>query len=73
MRKWGICIGVGVLRNVLHDRKRCDIVKYGLGQVAQWIRASDYGSEGRGFESLLAHYKRNRVVDKTTARLLFAY
>ncbi len=22
--------------------------------VAQWIRASDYGSEGRGFESLRA-------------------
>ena len=32
--------------------QRKDLV---LASVAQWIRASDYGSEGRGFESLRGH------------------
>ena len=38
-----------------------DIIMMNLAPVAQWIRASVFGTEGRGFESLLAHFNKLSV------------
>ena len=42
---------------MLHNPKICLTFAAAKGSVAQLNRASDYGSEGWGFESLRSHLK----------------
>jgi hypothetical protein len=51
-----------------HVRRRFWTIDFMCAPVAQLDRASDYGSEGWGFEFLQAHGKQTRRKQRATAR-----